>query len=101
VYPDLPVFPAVYTWGTDRIDQLNLPLSGTYNPAFKGCGVDVYVVDSGIDTNHIEFSGTSRTVANIYNQFGSVTTNTDGYGHGTHCAGCFFTYIFSLIIIIL
>ena len=90
VYPDLPVYPAAYSWGIDRVDQASLPLSNTFNPAFKGCGVDIYIIDSGIDTNHIEFSsvsGVSRTVSNIFNQFGSVTSNTDGFGHGTHCAG--------------
>lgn len=90
VYPDLPVYPAAYSWGLDRIDQTSLPLSYTYNPTFKGCGVDIYIIDSGIDTNHIEFasvSDVSRTVSNIFNQFGDVTSNTDGYGHGTHCAG--------------
>ena len=97
VYPDLPVYPTAYSWGTDRIDQSSLPLSGggTYNPAFKGCGVDIYIIDSGIDTTHIEFasvSGVSRTVSNIYNAFGAVTSNTDGWGHGTHLAGIVVTY---------
>ncbi len=49
-------------------------------------------IDSGIDTYHIEFApvnGVPRTVANIFNQFGPVTANTDGNGHGTHCAGIF------------
>jgi hypothetical protein len=34
----------------------------------------------------------SRTVSNIFNQFGPVTSNTDGDGHGTHCAGIVVTY---------
>jgi len=90
LYPDLPVYPTAYSWGLDRIDQAFLPLSSTYNPVFKGCGVDIYLIDSGIDTNHIEFiqlGGSNRTVANIFNEFGAVTSNTDGFGHGTHCAG--------------
>ena len=94
VYPDLPVHATAYSWGPDRIDQSSLPLSGisgsTYNPDFKGCGVDIYVIDTGIDTTHVEFApvaGVSRTVANIFNEYGPVTTNTDGAGHGTHCAG--------------
>ena len=90
VYPDLPVYPTAYSWGTDRIDQSALPLSSTYNSYFKGCGVDIYVVDTGLDTTHIEFApvnGVSRTVSNIYNQFGAIAADTDGDGHGTHCAG--------------
>ena len=90
VYPDLPVYPAAYSWGLYRIVKPTLPLSSIYNPPFQGCGVDIYVLDSGIDTNHIEFSpvsGVNRTVANIFNQFGPISSNTDGFGHGTHCAG--------------
>ena len=93
VYPDLPVYPTAYSWGTDRIDQSALPLSGsgsTYNSYFKGCGVDIYIVDTGLDTTHIEFApvnGVSRTVSNIYNEFGAITSDIDGDGHGTHCAG--------------
>ena len=55
---------------------------------FNGTGVDVYVADTGIDTLHQEFATpTSRVVENIFNAFGSVTTDTDGHSHGTHCSG--------------
>jgi subtilisin family serine protease len=89
VLPDRPVYSTAYSWGIDRIDQPTLPLSSTYKTAFKGCGVDIYIIDTGIDTNHIEFSPTGlfRTVANIFNDYGDITSNTDVYGHGTHCAG--------------
>ena len=90
VYPDLPVYSTAYSWGIDRIDQSSLPLSNMYTPVFKGCGVDIYIIDSGIDTNHVEFipsTGSIRTVANIFNSYGAVSSNTDDFGHGTHCAG--------------
>ena len=90
VFPDRPVYSTAYSWGIDRIDQPSLPLSSTYTSAFKGCGVDIYIIDTGIDTNHIEFSptiGPIRTVENIFNEYGDLTSNTDGHGHGTHCAG--------------
>lgn len=86
VHADLVVHTMV-TWGQDRIDQPALPLADRYAPAYRGCGVDVYVIDTGIDTLHREFNNTGRVVQNIFNAYGSITANTDGDGHGTHCAG--------------
>ena len=45
------------SWGLDRIDQTNLPLSGTYSYTTTGTGVKAYVVDSGIKADHVEFAG--------------------------------------------
>ena len=45
------------SWGLDRIDQRNLPLSGSYSYAATGAGVKAYIVDSGIKANHAEFTG--------------------------------------------
>jgi len=76
---------SIKSWGIDRLDQKTLPLDNQYNTIYNGLGVDVYVVDTGIDTGHVEFSNyNERTVSNIYNDFGDVTANTDGHGHGTH-----------------
>ena len=68
--------------------------AGVYAPAYTGAGVDVYVVDSGIDTLHKEFKPTAghpRLVQNIYDEYAAVKTkpsaNTDDVGHGTHVAG--------------
>ena len=46
------------TWGIDRVDQRALPLNGQYiYPDQGGAGVHVYVIDTGLNPNHSEFSG--------------------------------------------
>lgn len=90
IEPDLFVRKAelASTWGLDRINQIDMPLDDVYSPDYYGCGVDVYIVDTGIDTLHKDFQGgLSRVVQNIYNVYGAITANTDGDGHGTHVAG--------------
>ncbi|MGD9998763.1 MAG: S8 family peptidase [Ilumatobacteraceae bacterium] len=69
-------------WGLDRIDQRDLPLSTTYDPPSTGAGVKVYVLDSGININHTEFTG--RIGPGAYAYGGSVA---DCNGHGTHVSG--------------
>ena len=70
------------TWGLDRIDQRNLPLSTTYSYMTTGSGVNVYVIDTGIRRTHVDFGG--RALAG-FDAFGGSTT--DCHGHGTHVAG--------------
>jgi hypothetical protein len=89
VYPDLTVYANEYSWGVDRIDQAS-GTDNSYSPTYNGTGVDVYVIDTGLDTTHIEFEdiGMNRTVENIYNAYGDCcVSNTDGQGHGTHVSG--------------
>jgi subtilisin family serine protease len=72
------------TWGIDRIDQSDLPLSTTYQYEFTGAGVTAYIIDTGIRLDHQEFTG--RMVGG----FDAVTsggTANDCNGHGTHVAG--------------
>jgi len=49
-----------------------------------GTGVDVYILDTGINYDHIEFND-NRAQFGGYDQFGGK--GRDCHGHGTHCAG--------------
>ncbi len=72
------------TWGIDRIDQRTLPLSGTYVYNADGTGVTVYIIDTGINLSHNEFTGRASTG---YDAVTTGGTAADCNGHGTHVAG--------------
>jgi len=60
----------------------------TQQLGFNGAGVTVCVADTGLDTGdtntmHPDLFG--RVTGFQY--YGNVTDGSDGYGHGTHCAG--------------
>jgi subtilisin family serine protease len=73
-------------WGLDRIDQ-TLGRSGSYNYEETGAGVDAYVIDTGIDSTHNEFTG---RLGNGFNAAQSSPQSPyvwdDCQGHGTHVA---------------
>ena len=71
------------TWGIDRIDQRNLPLSGTYSYTSTGAGVKVYIIDTGLRFTHTQFGG--RASSGIDKIDGG--TADDCNGHGTHVGG--------------
>ncbi len=71
------------TWDLDRIDQRLLPLSGTYDSAGTGAGVEVYTLDTGIRADHVEFGGRVHEGAWLDDGLGPDDCN----GHGTHVAG--------------
>ena len=91
VYPDFNLSNAESSsWGIIRLNKATLPLLSAYQPQFHGCGVNIYLLDTGIDSNHFEFgntNGLNRTVTNIYSSYGNTSADTDGSGHGTFCAG--------------
>jgi len=72
------------TWGLDRVDQRDLPLSTTFSYANTGAGVNAYIVDTGILLGHVEFGGRAKTGYDAVTAGGSAS---DCNGHGTHVAG--------------
>ena len=74
----------VGSWGLDRIDQRELPLSSTFTPDGDGAGVRAYVLDTGIRATHDEFEG---RVASGYTAIDDRHGTDDCQGHGTHVAG--------------
>jgi len=49
VFRDRVVTVDAYSWGQSRVDQPSLPLVNDFSPVLTGQGVDVYVVDTGVD----------------------------------------------------
>lgn len=77
------------TWGLQRISSQSTvsgnPSSLSYTYAYTspalGTGVDIYVVDTGLYTANLAFTGRART------GFSYTPDTSDGDGHGTHVAG--------------
>ncbi|XP_022092858.1 uncharacterized protein LOC110980469 [Acanthaster planci] len=65
-------------WNLDRTDS-RLGMDGfyNYNASVQGKGVDIYLIDTGVQPNHVAFGG---RVSLLYGA-------KDNDGHGTHCAG--------------
>ena len=72
------------TWGLDRIDQHDLPLSASYTYNSTGAGVTAYIIDTGILFAHSEFGARARTGVDEITAGG---TAADCNGHGTHVSG--------------
>jgi subtilisin family serine protease len=72
------------TWGLDRIDQANLPLSTTYTYNTDGSTVTAYIFDTGVRSDHDQFGG---RVTGGFSAIAAEPTPEDGNGHGTHVAG--------------
>jgi subtilisin family serine protease len=71
-------------WGLDRIDQRDRPLNEKYSYDAFGEAVNVYVIDTGLNAGHSEFTG---RVATGYSALTKDAATSDCHGHGTHVTG--------------
>jgi subtilisin family serine protease len=72
------------SWGLDRVDQANLPLSSSYTYNYTGAGVHAYIIDTGILITHNDFGGRASVG---YDAVGDGRNGIDCNGHGTHVSG--------------
>lgn len=83
--------PTTTPWHLDRINQRTAPLDGDASRGvFTGAGIDIYVIDSGVRADHVEFGGRVVTGIDVPSSTGSSEVTPPGSdcdGHGTHVAG--------------
>ncbi|KAL0477641.1 subtilase-type proteinase ISP6 [Acrasis kona] len=68
-----------------NLDQLDGVIDKRYIYEGDGHGVDCYIVDSGINTNHTQLQGRAIWGANFCTKEKNIDRDLDG--HGTHVAG--------------
>ncbi|MGI8721809.1 MAG: S8 family peptidase [Geodermatophilaceae bacterium] len=71
------------TWGLDRVDQRNLPLSDSYTYTVTGNNVTAYVIDTGVRFSHNDFGGRASSGFDAIDGGSADDCN----GHGTHVSG--------------
>jgi len=78
------------SWGLDRIDQRDLPLDNAYSATYDGTGVDVYIIDTGIDYATYDKGtqfGTRLDQSRDVDFIDNDDDASDCDGHGTHVSG--------------
>ena len=74
-------------WGLARISHRDSLSFGTFNKYLysdnAGEGVDAYIIDTGTNTEHVDFEGRAHWGKTIP----TGDEDVDGNGHGTHCSG--------------
>jgi subtilisin family serine protease len=82
-YKTAPDYAPAYS--VDRIDQIALPFSNSYTYKSSGAGVNVYIVDTWLDTNHPDFGGRASAGYDGYPK--DPSNGEECSGHATHVAG--------------
>ncbi|KAE8346114.1 hypothetical protein BDV24DRAFT_124320 [Aspergillus arachidicola] len=76
-------------WGISRVSTRaklgTPPYSYTYRDDVAGSGTVAYVIDTGINDEHVEFEGRAEKGPKFVSD--NVSNDEDVHGHGTHCAG--------------
>lgn len=72
---------AKYTYGLEKID-----VPGAWKQGYKGQGIVVGLLDTGVDSTHPDLKGKILKFKNFTTDVGS-NNGFDGQGHGSHCAG--------------
>jgi subtilisin family serine protease len=76
-------------WGLGRISTRArlgaAPYSYTYREDAAGSDTFVYVIDTGINDQHVEFERRASKGPKFVSD--GTSSDEDIYGHGTHCAG--------------
>jgi subtilisin family serine protease len=94
------------SWGLDRLDEESLPMDNQYHYEQDGSGVNVYILDTGIYKDHMDFSTFLEMGGTIHSQHRNISCGYDAFaltinetsqstedlcldkvGHGTHIAG--------------
>lgn len=74
-------------WGLARVSHRDSLSFSTFNKylysADGGEGVDVYIIDTGTNVEHVDFEGRAEWGKTIP----ANDEDVDGNGHGTHCSG--------------
>ncbi|KAI7861078.1 peptidase S8/S53 domain-containing protein [Circinella umbellata] len=71
-------------WGLSRINKRTLNELNSHDfDESAGSGIEVFVLDSGVNIGHKDFEGRAKTTANFIHHEDSI----DLGGHGTHVAG--------------
>lgn len=87
VYTDGRYCPSTETgpqsWGQGRVTRVNGTGDYRHDPTW-GSGVDLYVIDTGVNCEHEEFANTECTCGPTF--AGGADGCTDGNSHGTFCA---------------